>query len=174
MKQSDPAISGRGTGSRRTRDAAATPPQYTAIVEQHRRTPGGLLPMLHGFQDALGWVPQEVVPLVAEALNLSQAEVHGVISYYPHFRADPPGRHVLQICRAESCKSCGADALWEQARTALGCDAHATSTDGQVTLEPVYCLGLCAASPALRLDDRVHARVDSCLLDGLLQQVGGR
>ena len=178
MKQSDPPISnrggGRGAGGSGSRNAAAIPPQYSAIIEQHRHTPGGLLPMLHGFQDALGWVPREVVPLVAEAMNLSQAEVHGVISYYHHFRAERPGQHVLQICRAESCKACGGDALWEQARTALGCDAHQTSANGQVTLEPVYCLGLCAASPALRMDDQVHARVDGRMLGGLLRQAEGQ
>lgn len=174
MKQSDTPISGKKAGGSGTQSAAAIPPQYTDIIEQHRLTPGGLLPMLHGFQDALGWVPGEVVPLVAEALNLSHAEVHGVVSYYHHFRSEPPGRHVLQICRAESCKACGADALWEQARTALGCDAHQTSADGQATLEPVYCLGLCASSPALRLDDQVHARVDGHMLGSLLRQLGGR
>lgn len=142
-----------------------------ALIAQYQHTPGGLLPLLHAFQDRYGWVPQEAVAPIAQALNLSRAEVHGVITYYHHFRDRPPGRHVMQICRAESCQACGGDALWDTARRALGCDAHETSADGAVTLEPVYCLGLCAVSPALRVDAQVHARVDPPRLQRLLQHL---
>ncbi len=148
-------------------------PDYLNIIARHQATPGGLLPMLHDFQDRYGWIPQEAVPLMADALNLSRAEVHGVVSYYHHFRTQRPGRHVLQICRAESCLACGGQALWDTARQALGCDEHQTSADGAVTLEPVYCLGLCAASPALRVDAQVHARVDPAGLGRLIQALQG-
>jgi formate dehydrogenase subunit gamma len=130
-----------------------------ALLIQHRDQPGALLPLLHDLQSALGHVPADSVPLIAEGLNLSRAEVHGVISYYHFFRSSPPGRHVVQICRAEACQACGADELLAQAEAILGCAVHATRGDGAVTLEPVYCLGLCASSPALQIDDRVHARV---------------
>lgn len=129
------------------------------LIERHRARPGALLPLLHDVQDTLGHVPAEAVPAIARALNLSRAEVHGVISYYHHFRSAPPGRHVVQVCRAESCQACGAEALWHAAQAALGCPGGGTRADGAVTLEPVYCLGLCALSPALQVDDRLHARM---------------
>jgi len=104
-------------------------------------------------------VPDEAVPQIAAALNLSRAEVHGVVTFYHHFRREPAGRTVVQVCRAEACQSCGADALLAHVEARLGCAAHATSADGAYTLEPVYCLGLCASSPAIRVDDRLHVRV---------------
>jgi formate dehydrogenase subunit gamma len=139
------------------------PDDHAAVVEQliaeHRGRPGPLLPLLHAVQHALGHVPASAVPAIAAGLNLSRAEVHGVIGYYHHFRAEPAGRHVVQVCRAESCQACGGDALWQAAQQALGCAGGGTRADGAVTLEPVYCLGLCASSPALQIDERVHARV---------------
>lgn len=139
----------------------------------HRDTPGGLLPALHAVQDALGHVPEAAVPVLAGLFNLSRAEVHGVVTYYHHFRRHPPGRHVVQVCRAEACQACGAEALLAQAEALLGCTRHATSADGAVTLEPVYCLGLCASSPALLIDETPHARVTperlASLLAGLRQ-----
>ncbi len=134
--------------------------QVAAIIAAHRDEPGGMLPLLHAVQDALGWVPADVVPDIAHAMNRSRAEVHGVISFYHHFRSQPAGRHVLKVCVAEACQACGSDALMQAAERALGCAAHGTRADGQVTLEPVYCLGLCATSPAMQVDERLHGRVD--------------
>lgn len=145
----------------------------SALIEQHRHTPGALLPLLHAVQDALGHVPPEVVPPIAAALNLSRAEVHGVISYYHHFRSAPPGRHVVQVCRAEACQACGSDALMAQAEQILGCAAHTTRADGAVTLEPVYCLGLCAQSPAVQINERVHARMTPERLRRLVNTLEG-
>jgi formate dehydrogenase iron-sulfur subunit len=117
----------------------------------------------------MGFIPR-AVPVIAEALNLSRAEVHGVVSYYPHLREQPHGRTLIQICRAEACKSRGGDALF--AHATLGCQAHGTSADGSVTLEPVYCLGLCAQSPAVMVDEsEVHARMTADRLDALLEEI---
>jgi formate dehydrogenase subunit gamma len=143
------------------------------LIARHRDQPGALLPLLHAVQDALGHVPPEVVPQIAQALNLSRAEVHGVITYYHFFRSTPPGRHVVQVCRAEACQACGADDLLAQAEQILGCAAHSTRADGAVTLEPVYCLGLCASSPAVQINERVHARVTPARLQGLVKQLEG-
>lgn len=140
----------------------------TACIEQYREVPGGLLPVLHAVQHRLGFIPAAAVPRIAKALHLSRAEVHGVISFYPDFRSEPAGRHVLQICRAEACQAVGARALEAHAKAALGIDFGATTADGAITLEPVYCLGNCACSPSVRLDDRIHARVDGPRLDHLL------
>lgn len=133
----------------------------------HAGQPGALLPVLHAVQAALGHVPADSVPAIAQALNLSRAEVHGVITYYHFFRSAPPGRHVVQVCRAEACQACGAEALLRQAEGLLACARHETRADGRVTLEPVYCLGLCASSPAIQIDDRVHARVTPQRLERL-------
>jgi formate dehydrogenase subunit gamma len=138
------------------------------IADAHRGLPGALLPALHAVQDALGHVPADAVPLLAQALNLSRAEVHGVITYYHHFRSEPAGRHVVQVCRAEACQACGAEELLAQAGRLLGCAPHSTRADGAVTLQPVYCLGLCASSPALQIDDRLHARVTPERLEQLV------
>ena len=129
------------------------------LIDAHRHRPGALLPLLHAVQEALGHVPADAVPAIARGLNLSRAEVHGVIGYYHHFRTQPPGRHVVQVCRAESCQACGGDALWDAAQQALGCAGGGTRPDRAVTLEPVYCLGLCAQSPAMQVDERLHARM---------------
>ena len=129
------------------------------ILAAHAGMPGALLPVLHAVQDALGCIPPDAVGEIALGLNLSRAEVHGVITYYPHFRQQPAGRQVVQVCQAESCKAMGADALMAHAAQVLGCGVHATRADGAVSLEPVYCLGLCASSPAIIVGDRLHARV---------------
>lgn len=142
------------------------------IVAAHAATPGPLLPVLHAVQDALGCIPPTVVGEIAQGLNLSRAEVHGVISYYAHFRQAPPGPHVVQVCQAEACKACGADALMAQAQALLACAPHTTRADGAVTLEPVYCLGLCASSPALMVNDRLHARVTPQRLGQIVATLG--
>ena len=141
----------------------------TKVLAERAHLPGALLPVLHGVQDALGYVPPEAVPGIARALNLSRAEVHGVITYYHHFREQPAERHVLQVCRAESCRAMGAEALLEHACASLGHDvAQHVSADGSYSIEPVYCLGLCASSPAIVLDGRLHARMTPQRLDALL------
>ena len=137
-------------------------------LEQYRDMPGGLLPLLHAIQAAIGYVPAESVAEIAGALNLSRAEVHGVISFYHDFRSAPAGRHVLQICRAEACQAMGSRALEAHAKNTLGIDYGDTTADGAISLQPVYCLGNCACSPSVRIDDDVHARVDAERLDALL------
>jgi len=137
-------------------------------IEPYRDVPGGLLPLLHAVQRALGHIPAEAVPAIAHALGLSRAEVHGVISFYQDFRTAPAGRHLLQICRAEACQAMGSRMLEAHARARLGIDYGETTADGAITLEPVYCLGNCACSPSVRIDDEIHARVDASRLDALL------
>jgi formate dehydrogenase subunit gamma len=149
-----------------------------AALARRADEPGALLPILHEVQDALGHIPRECVPQIAEGLNLSRAEVHGVVSYYHHFRAAKPGRHVVQLCRAEACQSMGADALLAHAQHQLGCEVHqghgGSSADGRYTLEPVFCLGLCASSPAMTLDGRLHARVTPAGFDKLIAGLGDK
>ena len=129
---------------------------------------GALLPILHAIQAEYGHVPADSVPLIAERLNLSRAEVHGVLSYYHHFRKEPAGKLVVQLCRAEACQSVGAEALADHAKRALGIDFHQTTADGSVTLEPVYCLGQCACGPSMMVGERVHARLTPEKFDALL------
>ncbi|MBY5520959.1 formate dehydrogenase subunit gamma [Rhizobium leguminosarum] len=131
-----------------------------AIVADLRFLEGPLLPILHEVQQEFGYVPQEAMPVIAEELNLSRAEVHGVVTFYHDYRDHPAGRHVLKLCRAEACQSMGSDALAERVKALLGIDFHQTTLDGGVTLEPVYCLGLCACAPAAMLDGEVYGRVD--------------
>lgn len=135
-----------------------------AIIAAHQHREGATLPILHALQDAFGHVPQEAVPLIAEALNLSRAEVHGCLSFYHDFRREPAGRHVVKLCRAEACQAVGADALHAALRAAYGVDWHGTTDDGQVTLEPVFCLGLCANGPAALVDGEPVARLDAARL----------
>lgn len=135
------------------------------VLGDHAGTPGALLPILHGVQDALGHVPPGAVPVIARALNLSRAEVHGVVTYYHHFRTEPPARHVLQVCRAEACQSMGGAALLAHAQACVQ-----GKGEGEWAVEPVFCLGLCASSPAVMLDERLHARMTPERLDAL---VGG-
>ena len=119
------------------------------IVDDHKSRPGPLIEILHAVQASLGFVPPAAVPVIALGLNLSRAEVHGVVTFYHFFRDHPAGRHVVRLCQAESCQSMGASALAAHAKRRLGIDFHQTSADGAFTLEPVYCLGNCACSPAL-------------------------
>jgi formate dehydrogenase subunit gamma len=130
-----------------------------AIIAERQSQPGAMLPILHAIQEKIGFIPSDVVPLIANALNVSRAEVHGVITYYHFFRQQPAGKHMVQICRAEACQAMGSDALAEHAKAVLGCDFHATSADGKFTLEPVYCLGQCGCAPAMTINDAIYARV---------------
>jgi len=143
-----------------------------AVLALHRARPGALLPILHGIQDALGWVPPAALPTVARALDLGRAEVHGVVSFYHHFRNTPPGRHVVRLCRAEACQALGARALEAHALRTLGVDWNCTSADGAVTLEPAYCLGNCGCGPSLLVDeDELHARVTPAAFDALVAEM---
>jgi len=141
-----------------------------AVLAHLAGEPGALLPILHALQDALGYVPSHAVPRIADALNLSRAEVHGVISYYHHFRSTPAPTHTVQVCRAEACQAMGGEALLAHARAHLGCGLHATSGDGEFTVEAAYCLGLCACSPALAINGEVHARMTAQKFDALVAQ----
>lgn len=139
-----------------------------AAVKEHRESQGALLPVLHGIQDRLGWVPPRAVPLVAFELNLSRAEVHGVLSFYHYFRQSKPGRQVVYLCRAEACQAVGSVALEAHAKRKLGVDFHGTSADGRYTLEPVYCLGNCACGPSMMIDKELHALVTPARFDELV------
>jgi len=132
---------------------------------------GALLPLLHAIQDQVGFIPSGSVSEIAKALNLSRAEVHGVITYYHFFRTEPAGKNVVQVCRAEACQACGSDELLAIAEKTLGCKSHETSANGAVTLESVYCLGLCASSPAIQVNDKLHARMSTEKLKTILMQL---
>jgi formate dehydrogenase subunit gamma len=129
------------------------------IAKELKDKPGALLPILHEVQDHLGYVPPEAVPIIALELNLTRAEVHGVVTFYHEFRSTPPGRHIVRICQAESCQAAGSAALTTSAKARLGVDFHETTRDKAFTLEPVYCLGLCACSPSMMIDGEVFGRV---------------
>jgi len=146
--------------------------EVIAIVGHHRDQPGPLIEILHAVQATLGCVPPEAVALIAGALNLSRAEVHGVVSFYHHFRSAPRGRRVLRLCRAEACQSMNGRALETHAMRSLGLGFGETTPDGGLTLEAVYCLGLCACSPAAMLDEEVHGRLTPERLDELLRKAG--
>ena len=143
-------------------------------IEELRRLPGALLPILHALQDEFGYIDEEAVQLIAEALNISKAEVHGVISFYHDFRRTPPGRHMLRICRAESCQSMGCNSLIEHVEKRLGVKLGETTADGNFTLEPVYCLGNCGLSPAMMLDTQPYGRVSTAVADSLIDSIQRR
>lgn len=141
-----------------------------AVIAKLKEKPGALLPILHEVQNDLGYIPPESFSMIARALNLSRAEVHGVVSFYHHFRTEPVGKQVVYICRAESCQSMGANQLVQQTQAYLNLDFHETTPDHQLTLEPVYCLGNCAHSPSVRIDDKIHGRVSIEKLKRLLEK----
>ena len=140
-----------------------------AVPARLKDQPGALLPVLHGVQQALGHVPEAAIGVIAKELNLSRAEVHGVVSFYHFFRTRPGGRQVIHLCRAESCQAMGAVALEAHVKQRLGVDFHETTADGAFTLEPVYCLGNCACSPALLVDEELHGRVTPASFDAWLK-----
>lgn len=140
------------------------------IIAQHAQQAGAALPILHALQETFGYVHADAVKMVASALNLSRAEVHGIVTFYHDFRSAPAGDHVLKLCRAEACQSMGADALAAHAREKLLVDWHETTTDKRLTLEPVFCLGLCACAPAAMLDSQVFGRLDAKRLDTLIDR----
>ncbi len=138
------------------------------VIDRHRARPGPLLPLLHELQEVFGCIPDQAIRPVAEALNLSRAEVHGVVSFYHDYRRSLPGRHVLKLCQAEACQAMGCRSLAAQACEQLGIGMGETTADGRVTLEAVYCLGLCATAPSAMLDGAVHGRLTPGRLDLLL------
>lgn len=142
-----------------------------AVVEEWREAEGPLLPILHGVQEEFGYIPSEALPVIASALNISRADVHGVATFYHDFRERPAGRHVLKLCQAESCQSMGSDAVAERVQKLLGIGFNETAKDGSVTLEPVYCLGLCACSPSAMLDGEVIGRLDDDKIDEIVAEV---
>ncbi|MER8402655.1 formate dehydrogenase subunit gamma [Mesorhizobium sp. M1348] len=142
-----------------------------AIIQELKGLEGPLLPILHGIQEEFGYVPQDALPVIAEALNISRAEVHGVVTFYHDYRSQPAGRHVLKLCQAEACQSMGSDAIAAKLKSLLGIGFHETPRDGSVTLEPVYCLGLCACSPSAMLDGEVIGRLDDEKLNEIVAEV---
>ena len=145
--------------------------QVAEILSLHQGREGALLPILHDVQAAFGHVPQAALPQIAKGLNISRAEVHGVVSFYHDFREEPAGAHVVKLCRAEACQAVGADRVAAHAQAVLGVDWHGTTADGRVTLEPVFCLGLCACGPAALVDGRVVGRVDEARFDAIVAGV---
>ncbi|MBN9073204.1 MAG: formate dehydrogenase subunit gamma [Rhizobiales bacterium] len=142
-----------------------------SVIADMKGLEGPLLPILHQLQDEFGYVPAQSLPVIAEALRMSRAEVHGVVTFYHDYRRQPAGRHVLKLCQAEACQSMGSDRIAEKVKQALGIGFHETARDGSVTLEPVYCLGLCACSPSAMLDGEVIGRVDDETIEEIVEAV---
>jgi len=140
------------------------------IIAEHAAQDGATLVILHALQEAFGYVPEAAIPMVASALNLSRAEVHGVVTFYHDFRDKPAGRHVLKLCRAEACQAAGGDALAERAEAMLGIALGSTTADQRLTLEPIYCLGLCATAPSAMLDGRLIGRLDAARIDAIVAE----
>ena len=140
------------------------------IIAEHTDLEGATLVILHALQEAFGYVPEPAVPMIASVLNLSRAEVHGVFTFYHDFRHQPAGRHVLKLCRAEACQAAGGDALTARAEARLGIAIGNTTPDERVTLEPIYCLGLCATAPSAMLDGRLIGRLDEARIDALVAE----
>ncbi|MGE4533085.1 formate dehydrogenase subunit gamma [Halomonas sp.] len=151
-----------------------TPQLILAEIDAIKHKPGALLPILHALQDRFGFVPEGAVPIIADSLGHTRAEVHGVISFYHYFRTTPPGTHVVQICRAEACQAVGARGLEAHAKTRLDIDFHQTTRDREITLEAVYCLGNCACGPSIRIDDEVRGRVTPDTFDALIDELRTR
>lgn len=140
------------------------------IIAEYKSAEGPTMVILHALQHAFGYVPEAAIPMIASALNLSRAEVHGVFTFYHDFRHEPAGKHILKLCRAEACQSAGGDALAARAEAKLGISVGNTTADKRVTLEPVYCLGLCATAPSAMLDGRVVGRLNDARLDALVAE----
>lgn len=151
--------------------SAWDPTKANQLIAERRALPGALLPILHALNDTFGYVDDTAVPVIAKELNLSRAEVHGVISFYHDFRRHPPGRHVVRVCRAEACQSMGCNALVAHVKQKLGADFHETSANGRFTLEPVYCFGNCACAPAVMIDGELHGRVTPERFDELVSEL---
>ncbi len=145
-----------------------------AVIDENDGRVGALMPVLHGIQERWGCIPDEAIPLISRRMNLSRAEVHGVMRFYHDFRSTPPGAHTVQICRAEACQAMGSEALERHAKQKLGIDYGQTTPDGRITLQAVYCLGNCACTPSVRIGDDVFARVTPARFDALLEGLANR
>ncbi|MET0595873.1 MAG: formate dehydrogenase subunit gamma [Polyangiaceae bacterium] len=171
MNVKDAPTRGNRVAGGGSQDGAANAAQLEAIeraISDNRHLDGALLPILHAIQDRLGYIPPEAARTIAEALNFTQADVHGVISFYHDFRKAPPGRHVVKLCRAEACQSMGSAKLESHLKGRLGIDFGQTTSDRAITLEPVYCLGNCACSPALMVDGELKGRITPEKVDALI------
>jgi formate dehydrogenase subunit gamma len=158
------------------RPSSLTADERAAVLDACARLkslPGSLLPVLHAVQEALTFIPKDAVPLIARELNLSIAEVHGVVSFYHYFLQERPGRSVVHLCRAEACQALGSVALEAHVKASLGIDYHGTTGDGAITLEPVYCLGNCALGPSVMIDQQLHGRVTAERFDALMASSRG-
>ncbi len=143
-----------------------------SILERHSTQEGALIPILHDLQEAFGYLPEQALPLVASALNLTRAEVYGTASFYHDFHFEPRGEHTITLCRAEACQSVGAVSLADRAKRRLGLDFGQTSADGRVTLEQTFCLGLCACGPAGMVDGKLVARLTPAKIDAMIAEAG--
>ncbi|WP_333867635.1 formate dehydrogenase subunit gamma [Cypionkella sp.] len=152
-------------------DSATLSARLEEILYAHKDMEGSLLPILHAVQADFGYVPPEALPIIAKDLNITRAEAHGVMSFYHDFREKPAGRHVLKLCRAEACQAMGGDRVAAYAQKALGLDWHETSADGAVTLDPIFCLGLCACGPAAMLDGKLIGRIDEARIDAIIGDI---
>lgn len=150
------------------------PERARSILAEHLALEGPMLPILHALQEEFGYVGEQAIPLIAEALNLSRAEVHGVVTFYHDFRHEPAGRHVLKLCRGEACQSMGSEALAADLLQRLGITWHGTTGDNEFTVEAVYCLGLCASCPSALLDGEPLARLDRGKLLAAIEEVRGQ
>ena len=161
----------------RAESTVALPPDQRAAVldsvQKHRGLDGALLPILHAIQDRLGWIPPAAVSLIAFELNITRAEVHGVLTFYHYFRQRPPATHTIYVCRAEACQALGAHGLTAHAEKALGTKFHERSADGRFSLEPVYCLGNCAMGPSLLIDRQLYSRVTAERFDAIVDELSG-
>ena len=145
--------------------------KVSECIEKFKDKPGALLPLMHAIQDNIGYIPEDCYSQIAKAYNHSVAEVHGFVTFYHHFRRHPAGKNVLQICRAESCQSMGSEALEAHCKQTLGIDYHQTTEDNLITLEPIYCLGNCACSPAVMMNDEVIGRVTKEKINDLIKKL---
>lgn len=152
--------------------ATPAPEDIAPLIDAQMHLEGPLLPILQALQARFGHVPETAVSMIAERLNITGAEVHGVMSFYHDFRTAPAGRHVVKICRAEACQAVGGAELAQHALERTGVAWHGTSANGAVTIEPVYCLGLCACAPAAMVDGRLHGRLSHARMDALLEEAG--
>lgn len=148
--------------------------QIDLALARYKGAPGPLLQVLHAVQEGLGYVPPASVPIIADALNLSRAEVHGVLTFYHYFRQAPAGRHVIQLCQAEACRSMHSEALTAHAKQRLGIDFHQTTGDGRFTLDPVYCLGNCACAPSMMVDGELYGRVTAERFDSIVNELAAK
>ena len=140
-----------------------------AMIEKFNARPEMLIQILHLFVEQFGFISDLAIRQIAKEINISRADVHGVVSFYHDFKRTPSGKHVVKICQAESCQAMGSRALTAHAEKTLGIDLHATSGDNLLTLEPIYCLGNCALSPSVMIDDKVHGRVTPERFDALIK-----